>query len=121
MAFAYLQSLGKLLHALRQGLQAETAGHGDDGADNAEIVAIRQHLTHKRHVDLQGACRKTLQVGKRRMPRAKIVNCKGETGIDQHCRDTPRRLGVGHHARLRDLKLDRAGRDARLACDHQRS
>ena len=77
-----LQALqkGQLLlrfHTLCNHRQAQAASHGDDRPHDLRVVGVQRSIADEGLVDLEGVHRQALEVGQRRIARAKIVH--GET------------------------------------------
>src|SRR5438105_2955461 len=65
MAAMHLQEFQLLggLHALRDGLEMQALGHGDDGDDDGGVVGVAADAAHERLVDLERVNREALEVG----------------------------------------------------------
>ena len=61
-------------HALGNHLQLQTAGHGDNRANDLGFVRVSGRITDKRLVDFQRVHWQTLEVSQRRITGAEIVH-----------------------------------------------
>ena len=105
-----LGRIGFLLGAFGDHVHAKVMRQRDDRAQDHRARALAGRA-HERLIDLDRVEREALQVGKRRMPGAEIVERKADAEIA----DTPKHLrgifGVLHHQRLGQLQLERAARE----------
>src|ERR1700687_153523 len=65
----------------------------DHGADNSRVSRVRRDFLHERLMEFQRVRRKTSQIGKAGITRAKVVDCKPHPHGFQ--------LTQGHHSSLR--------------------
>ena len=104
-----------LADALRLDGQPEGVSHGDDRRDDRQVVGVAGNVAHERLVDLELVDRESLEVRKRRIARAEIVEREFKSQPFELTHDADRVLGVLHRHALGDLELQRMRTQARAA------
>ena len=88
--------------------------HRDDAAGDRGVAAVVRQVAYEGAVDLHAADREALQVGKRRVAGAEVVDCQAHPGVAQGPQQFHRALGVAHHHAFGDLQLETFFREAGL-------
>ena len=105
------------LDAFRHHVEAERMRHGDDGGGDRLVVRVGGDVADELLVDLEGVDRQALEVGKRGIAGAEVVDREGDADRLQAPQRRDRLLGVRHHHALGQLQLQLVGRDVVLGED----
>ena len=94
-----------VLDALGDHLQPEVVAEVDRRAHDDQVALVLQHRRDERAVDLELVDRQALEVGKRRVAGAEVVDREAHAELGEAPDDRQRALGVGHDHALGDLQL----------------
>jgi len=86
-------------------------GHLDGRIDDRVVAFVRRQRRHEGAVDLQLRQRKGMQIRKRRVSRAEIINGKTHPQRRQTLHLLLRKCRVVHHRRFGNLQFERTGLD----------
>src|SRR2546423_512815 len=87
-------------------LESQAVRHRDNGLRYGGVARVARHIADERTVDLQAADRKTLEIRKRGVAGAKIVDRDSDTHLLELTQQRDRALGIVHDGALGQLELE---------------
>ncbi|MNP23058.1 hypothetical protein D3C76_1157540 [compost metagenome] len=105
-------------HPFADHFQVQGMGHGDDRLDDLAVFEAARHILQERAVDLQHIQWQALEVGKRRIAGAEVVDRQADALVTNALEQADGALDVAHQGVFGDLQLQVMGRKTSMRQCH---